>query len=125
MSIKGTLVEVIVVLVVFPPPVYMRDRKFYLSPLTVVIEISVGMTGVLRGAHFSSLLYTTDRPKRSQGDGSGGSVINESEALIQIRSISNFLLQDECSYLYQGSLWTHLLCNGSSGSGCTSCLCLC
>ena len=50
MSIKGTSVEVIVVLVVFPPPVYMRDRKFYLSPLTVVIEISVGMTGVSQGA---------------------------------------------------------------------------
>ena len=35
----------------------------------VAIEISIGMTGVLRRAHFSSLLYTTDRPKRTQGDG--------------------------------------------------------
>ena len=125
MSIKGTSVEVIVVLVVFPPPVYMRDRKFYLSPLTVVIEISIGMTGVLRRAHFSSLLYTTDRSKLSQEDGSGESVIDESEALRQIRSSVNFPLQDECSYLYRGSLSTHLLCNGSSGSGCTSCLYRC
>ena len=145
MSIKGTSVEVIVVLFVFPPPVYMRDRNIYLSPLTgrieksigmpgvwmeyflfllykVVIEISVGMTGVLGGAHCSSLLYTTDRPKRSQRDGFGEAVIDESEALTQIRSSVNSLLQDECSYLYQGFLWTHLLCNGSSGSGCTSCL---
>ena len=82
----------------------------------MVIEKSIGMTGVLRRALLSSPIYTGDRSKRSQGDGSQGSVIDESEALKQIRSISNFLLQDECSFLYQGSLWTHLLCNGSSGS---------
>ena len=79
MSIKGTSVEVIVVLVVFPTPLYMSDRNIHLSPLTggieksigmtgvwmecflfllykVVIEISVGMTGVLMGALFISPL---------------------------------------------------------------------
>ena len=69
----------------------------------MVIEISTAMTGVLRRAHFSSPIYTGDRSKRSQGDGFDESVIDESEALIQIRSILNSLLQDECFYLYQGS----------------------
>ena len=91
----------------------------------VVIEISVGMTGVLRRELLSPPLYTGDRSKRSQGNRSGELVIDESEALRQIRSSVNFLLQDECSFLYQGSLSTHLLCNGSSGSGCTSCLYRC
>ena len=65
MSIKGTSVEVIVVLVVFPPPVYMSDRNIYLSPLTGRIEKSIGMTGVLRRALLSSPIYTGDRSKRS------------------------------------------------------------
>ena len=125
MSIKGTSVEVIVVLVVFPPLLYMRDRNIYLSPLTWVIEKSVGMTGLLRRVLLSPPLYGWDRSKRSQGKGFEELVIDESEALRQIRSISNFLLQDECSFLYQGSLLTHLLCNGSSGSGCTSYLYRC
>ncbi len=78
----------------------------------VAIEISIGMTGVLRRALSSPPLYGWDRSERSQEDGFGESVIDESEALIQIRSILNFLLQDECSYLYQESQWIHLLCNG-------------
>ena len=125
MSIKGTSTEVMVVLVVFPPPVYMRDRNIHLSPLTGGIEKSIAMTGVLRRALLSPPIYTGDRSKRSQDSGFKELVIDESEALIQIRSSVNFLLQDECSYLYQGSLSTHLLCNGSSGSGCTSCLYRC
>ena len=88
-----------------------------------MIEKSIGMTEVLRRAHFSSPIYTGDRSERSQSNESEDSVIDESEALIQIRSSVNFALQDECSYLYQGSLWTHLLCNGSSGFGCISYLC--
>ena len=38
----------------------------------------------------------------------------------QIQSISNLLLLVGCFFLYQGSLLTHLLCNGSSVSGYTS-----
>ena len=91
----------------------------------VAIEISIGMTGVLRRALLSPPLYTGDRSKRSEGKGFEDLVIDESEALIQIRSSVNFLLQDVCSLLYQGSQSTHLLCNGSSGSGCISYLCLC
>ena len=125
MSIKGTSVVAIVVLVVFPPPVYMSDRNIYLSPLTGRIEKSIGMTGVLRRALLSPPIYTGDRSKRSQGNGSHEQVIDESEVLIQIRSSVNFLLQDVCSYLYQGSLLTHLLCNGSSGSECISYLYRC
>ena len=125
MSIKGTSVVAIVVLVVFPPPVYMSDRNIYLSPLTGRIEKSIGMTGVLRRALLSPPIYTSDRSKRSQDRGFEELGIDESEALKQIRSSVNFLLQDECFYLYQGFLLTHLLCNGSSGSGCTSCLCRC
>ena len=53
MSIKGTSVEVIVVLVVFPPPLYMSDRNicwydrdidwsaFYLLPYTGRIALNV------------------------------------------------------------------------------------
>ncbi len=100
MSIKGTSVEVIVVLFVFPPPVYMRDRNIYLSLLTGRIEKSIAMTGVLRTALLSPPLYTGGRSKHSQGKGFDESVIDESESLIQIRSSVNFLLQDECSYLY-------------------------
>ena len=126
MSIKGTSVEVIVVLVVFPfplygagqknlsSPLYMRDRKTSLLPLRVVIEISIGMTGVLIVCFSSPPLYLTDRPKRSQEDGFEESVIDESEALIQIRSSVNFLLQDECFYLYQESQSTHQTFTSSS-----------
>ena len=39
------------------------------------------------GALLSPPLYGTDRSERSQGDRSGESVIDESEALKQIRSI--------------------------------------
>ena len=35
----------------------------------VAIEISVGMTGLLRRVLLSPPLYTGDRSKRSQGDG--------------------------------------------------------
>ena len=52
---------------------------------------SIDMTGVLRRALLSHPLYTGDRSKRSWGKGFEESVIDESEALIQIRSISNFL----------------------------------
>ena len=125
MSIKGTSVEVIVVLVVFPPLLYMRDRNISLSPLTGGIEKSIGMTGVLIVCFLFPPLCGWNRSKRSQDNGSKGVVIDESEVLIQIRSISNFLLQDECSYLYQGSLWIHQLCNGSNALGCISCSYLC
>ena len=91
----------------------------------MVIEISVGMTEVLSARFLSSPLYGWDRSKRSKDNGSEESVIDESEVLIQIRSIVNFLLQDECSFLYQESQSTHLLCNGSSGSVCISYLCRC
>ena len=91
----------------------------------VVIEKSTGMTGVMRRALLSPPLYTGDRSKRSQDSGFKELVIDESEALKQIRSSVNFLLQDECFFLYQGSLWTHLRCNGSSGSECISYLYRC
>ena len=82
MSIKGTSVEVIVVLVSFLPP------------YTALTAKCVAMTGVLSGAYFSSPLYGADRSKRSQGNGSHEQVIDESEVLIQIRSSVNSLPVD-------------------------------
>ena len=122
MSIKGTSVEVIVVLVVFPPPLYGTGQKsisLFIDEGSKILSFPFNSgdrnicwydRGVER-ALSSPPLYGWDRSKRSQSNGSQESVIDECETLIQIRSISNFLLQDECSYLYQGSLSTHLLCN--------------
>ena len=64
MSIKGTSVEVIVVLVVFPPLLYMRDQNIYLSPLTGGIEKSIGMTGGVEERTFISSFIRDGLGKR-------------------------------------------------------------